>query len=135
MPNLLEWDARLSVGNEAVDAQHQSLLAQCKALADCLDGNDPAAEREFRQLFKTLIAFSREHFAAEEALLTQSGYPESDLQAHRAECDEFNYLAGQIITTENFDRQELQDFLSLWWSGHILGSVKKQRAFLECTRG
>ncbi|MCL2345609.1 MAG: hemerythrin family protein [Desulfobulbus sp.] len=132
MSSLLQWDSRLSVGNETLDAQHRNLLAQCKTLADCLAGNDAD---EFHRLFATLIAASREHFAAEEALLAQSGYPEADLEAHLDERDEFNYLADQIITAENFDPQELQDFLSLWWSGHILGSAKKQRDFLERAAG
>jgi len=131
MPNLIEWDSRLSVGNETLDAQHQSLLAQCKALGECLAGTGPEAEREFQEMFTALMAASRAHFADEQALLARSGYPEDELEAHRGEGDEFNYLADEIITTENFDRQELQTFLSLWWSGHILGFAKKQRPFLE----
>jgi len=130
MSNLLQWDSRLSVGNETLDAQHQSLLAQCKALADCLAEPGPEAERRFQEIFRALMDASRAHFADEEALLARGGFPEAELEAHRNERDEFSYLADEIITTENFDRHELQEFLSLWWSGHILGSARKQSAFL-----
>jgi hemerythrin len=128
MPNRAQWDPRLSVGNAALDAQHRNLLEHCNALADCLAEAGPEGERKFRQLFEELMTLSREHFAAEEALLARGGYP--DLEAHRNERDEFDYLAAEIITTENFDKDELQTFLALWWTGHILGSVKNQRAFL-----
>jgi len=128
MSSRLQWDPRLSVGNETLDAQHRDLLARCDALADCLAAG-AEGEQRFRKTFGELMALSREHFAAEEALLARAGYP--DLEAQRNERDEFEYLAAEIITTENFDRQELQTFLSLWWSGHILGSAAGQRPFLE----
>ncbi len=129
MSNRLQWDARHSVGNETLDAQHRALLAQCNALADCLADAGEEGDRTFRRLFDELMALSREHFAAEEALLARAGYPE--LEEHRNERDEFDYLAAEIITTENFDKHELQSFLALWWAGHIMGSAKKHRAFLE----
>lgn len=125
MASLLEWEPRHGVGNETLDAQHRSLLALCKALADCLDD---ANEQRFDETFGELMALAREHFAAEEALLAEHGYP--GLEDFRNEREEFGYLADEIATTENFDRSELQTFLALWWSGHILGSVKKQRPFL-----
>ena len=124
-----QWDPRLSVGNETLDAQHRDLLAHCNALADCLADTGAEADKAFRRIFEELMALSREHFAAEEALLAKGGYP--DLEELRHEREEFDYLAADIITTEHFDRDELQTFLALWWTGHILGSAGKQRAFLE----
>lgn len=129
MPNRVQWDLRHSVGNQTLDAQHKNLLAQCNVLADCLAEAGPEGDRKFRQVFEELMALSREHFAAEEALLARGGYPE--LEEHRNERDEFDYLADEIITTENFDKDELQTFLALWWAGHIMGCAKKYRAFLE----
>ena len=126
MPNRLQWEPRLSVGNETLDTQHQAILARCNALADCLG---EANDRRFDETFQELTALAREHFAAEEALLTQCGYPELD--DYRSEREEFDYLSAEIITTENFYRHELQTFLALWWSGHILGAARNHRAFLE----
>lgn len=129
MPKRMQWDPRHSVGHETLDAQHQELLAQCNALADCLAEAGAEGDRKFRATFEGMMALSREHFAAEEALLARGGYPE--LEALRNERDEFDYLAAEIVTIENFDKDELQTFLALWWTGHILGSAKQQRAFLE----
>jgi hypothetical protein len=46
------------------------------------------------------------------------------LEERQNEQDEFDYLANEMITTENFERIELQRFLTLWWVGHIVGSGK-----------
>ena len=32
---------------------------------------------------------------------------------------------------ENFDKIELQRFLSLWWVGHILDAVKQQSPYFS----
>ncbi len=128
MSNRVQWEPRHSVGNEILDDQHRNLLAQCNALADCLDAS-PEGDRKFRQVFDELLVLAREHFGAEEALLASHGYPELD--EHRNERDEFDYLAAEVATTENFDKDELQTFLALWWTGHILGSAGKHRACLE----
>ena len=127
MSNRMQWDPRHSVGNETLDDQHRNLLAQCNALADCLTDAGEDGDRRFRKIFDELMALAREHFATEEALLAGCHYPM--LEEHRNERDEFDYLAAEIITTENFDKDELQSFLALWWTGHIVGSAKKQRAF------
>ena len=129
MPNRVQWNPRHSVGNETLDNQHRDILAQCNVLADCLADDSEESDRRFRKTFDELMAFAQEHFAGEEALLASCGYPH--LEDHKNESDEFDYLAAEIITTENFDKLELQRFLALWWMGHIMGSSKKYRTFLE----
>ncbi len=129
MPNRVEWTPRHSVGNETLDGQHRDILARCNALADCLDDASEGNEGKFDEIFVDLMTRAREHFAAEEALLSHCGYP--DLDDHRSEQEEYGFLAAEIITTENFDRSELQTFLALWWAGHIMGSTKRHRDFLS----
>lgn len=126
MARPLEWAPEHGVGNEDLDAQHRRLLAHCRVLADCLEAAD---EARFDATFRELMHLARAHFAAEEALLAQCGY--TGLEDYRHECEEFDYLSAEIITTENFDRNELQSFLALWWAGHILGAARDHRACLE----
>jgi len=125
----VQWEPRHAVGNASLDDQHRTLLTHCNALADCIDEAGAEDERRFDAIFNELMILAREHFAAEEALLAGCGYP--GLDDCRSECEEFDYLADEIITTENFDRHELQAFLALWWTGHILGAAGNHRAFLE----
>jgi hemerythrin-like metal-binding protein len=121
MPTRVPWEPNFSVGHEAIDAQHQALLSQCNRLADlCTGGED--ADRQFDQAFEQLRALARAHFAAEAALLAEREHP--DVDDHAAECEEFDYLVDEIVTTDNFDRLELQRFLALWCLGHISGSVQ-----------
>ncbi len=128
MPNRIQWSADYSVGSEVLDAQHQAILAQCNALADCMTDAGLESNPKFKDTFAALMAQAAQHFATEEALLMQCGYPMLDEQQN--EHDEFDYLANEIITTENFEPIELQRFLALWWTGHIVGSSKKYRSFL-----
>ena len=58
----------------------------------------------------------------------QHGCPE--LEDHRFDCDEFEYLVSEIVTTEHFERVELQRFLALWFLGHVMGSAAQLRAAL-----
>ena len=127
MPNRVQWDPCFSVGNETLDAQHQRFLEQCNALADCLSEAGDAGTLKFDQLYAALMASAREHFSTEEALLASCGYPELD--DHRSEQEEFEFLAAEIITTDNFDRDELQTFLALWWAGHVMGAARNYRPF------
>lgn len=129
MPKRLEWSPHHSVGNDTVDNQHKAILAQCNALADCLDEASEDGDRRFDAIFQDLTARAREHFSAEEALLAESGY--ADLDDHRSEQEEYAFLAAEIATTENFDRSELQAFLALWWTGHIMGCARNHRGALE----
>ena len=62
--------------------------------------------------------YKRQHFSSEEDLLVDCAYP--TLEEHSNECDEFEYLVAEIVTTDNFDKLELQKFLIFWWVGHIL---------------
>ncbi len=123
MAKRVQWEANFSLGQATLDAQHRAILEQCNALADRLDAAD---EPGFDACFKELMVLAGDHFAAEDEALALRAY--ADIEDFRAECEEFDYLADEIITTENFDRDELQTFLGLWWSGHIAGAARRLRA-------
>jgi hemerythrin-like metal-binding protein len=129
MPNRTVWEPQYTVGHEAIDAQHQGLLAQCNQLADlCAAGDGAPDEPPFDAAFTQLKALARQHFDTEAALLADD--PER-LEDHRSECDEFDYLVGEIVTADNFSRLELQRFLALWFVGHIAGAAPVLRAVLD----
>ena len=129
MPNRMQWDPSYSVGDQALDDQHRNILARCDALADCVADTGAEGDREFQHIFDELMALAREHFATEEAHLAARGHPLLDELKHEGE--EYEYLAAEIVTTENFDRLELQRFLSLWWIGHIVEAANRHRAHFE----
>ena len=128
MPNRVPWDSDYSTGNEVLDRQHRNILAQCNSLADFVAA-DQHDDPQFHKLFNDLMTLAREHFATEATLLARCGA--AVLDDHENECSEFEYLAADIVTTDNFEKVELQRFLALWWVGHIMGTVKAYRAFLK----
>ena len=129
MLNRLIWDPGFSVGHDVIDAQHESLLAQCNLLADhCVAEDGEESARRFDQVLDRLKTMAREHFATEALLLASGGG--AALDDHRIECDEFEYLVGEVATTDKFDRPEVQRFLALWCAGHITGSARELRALL-----
>ncbi len=128
MPNRILWNPDYSMGNDILDNQHRAILAQCNALADCITNAAPDCDLRFSNTFTALMAQAGEHFSTEAALLSQCAYPL--LEEHLVEHDEFDYLANEIITTENFEQVELQRFLALWWVGHIVGSGKQHSPYL-----
>ncbi len=125
MPTRLPWEPRFGVGHELVDAQHREMLDQCNLLADLCAGGDEA-DRQFDQAFEQLRTLARAHFEVEAALLAERD--EAALEDHAAECEEFDYLVDEIVTTDNFSRLELQRFLALWCLGHISGAARLAEA-------
>ncbi|MEY2687844.1 MAG: hypothetical protein RL375_2042 [Pseudomonadota bacterium] len=123
------WEPQFSAGHQLIDAQHRGLLSQCNQLADLCEhaGAEPGFQA-FDQAYEQLKALARTHFETELSLLASANYP--DLEDHQFECDEFDYLSAEIVTAENFDRVELQRFLTLWCVGHISGSAQQQAACL-----
>lgn len=112
------WDSAYEIGHGLLDQQHRALLEQCNALADCVD------EQAFRAVFTAMLTQAREHFAAELDLL--GAEDPAWAQALAQELSEFEYLADDILTTENFAMDEIQRFLALWWVGHIVGVARNQ---------
>jgi hemerythrin len=128
-PSRVTWEPDFAVGHALIDAQHQRLLAQCNLLADLCPGDDGQdAGPRFDQAFDSLKTLALEHFETEASVLAASGH--AGIEDHRADCEEFEYLADEIATTENFDRPELQRFLALWCLGHVTASARQLRAAL-----
>lgn len=128
MPKRTQWIPHFSTGNATLDRQHQQLLMQCNALADCLTDSDEVGEESFPGILEKLMASVRAHFATEHELLARQGF--ATLDEHEHEGEEFEFLASEIISTENFDPDELQTFLALWCTGHIVGTSLLQRTCL-----
>ena len=132
MPLRVPWDPADDIGDAAIDAQHQALLAQCNRLADLCEADDGAnAKQAFDEAYAQLKALAHQHFETETARLAEAGDAgHAGLEDHQAECEEFDYLADEIATTANFDRLELQRFVALWWVGHVKGTAGRHREVL-----
>lgn len=127
----IEWKPEYSVGNDAIDADHQGLFALVQELANAditggfLDG-----------ILVRLEAYTEGHFEREEALMQKIGYPgfEEHVQAHRAFVEwlaavqktyrraaESPFLIGDMVN----------DFLESWLVEHILEEDMRYRDFIR----
>jgi hemerythrin len=80
----LQWTSTLSVGVPELDAQHQELFRRIDRLLDAMLHNDRS---EAERLLAFLRAYVVDHFAAEERLMAEVGYP--DAAGHAEEHHRF----------------------------------------------
>ena len=114
-----QWDESLATEHYAVDRQHQELIGMINALYDdIVAGRGKATTQE---TLKALSLYVVHHFAAEEELMTESGYPES--AKHKAEHEKLtakvgrisaDYGSGALILSVSLAR-----FLIEWFFHHI----------------
>ena len=114
---MTEWTPNLSTGNDLLDDQH-------KAIFEWLAELESAATDE-RTLFGAyaitrLKNFTRTHFAAEEALMKEAGYP--GLAEHIAEHEAFRARLAEIhLKSIGEDvSPETVRFLTDWLTHHIV---------------
>lgn len=121
---LIEWNDSLSVGVPSIDAQHAVLVETLNDLHDAMMSGQGHARTG--ALLSTLISYTHDHFAAEEAMLEAAGY--AQLDAHRARHRELtrqvqNYVA-RYERGEATVNMHLLNFLRDWLTNHIMKEDK-----------
>jgi hemerythrin len=81
----LRWEPSLEIGIAAVDEQHRELFRQVNALLDAM--REQRGAEEVQRLLAFLGRYIVEHFAEEERLMREAGYP--GLGPHRLEHRDF----------------------------------------------
>jgi len=116
---LLTWNSRYSVGVKALDGQHTVLFGILNDLHAAMMKGD--AQSLTGPLLRKLANYTKEHFAAEERMMTTAKYP--GLDAHRIQHRDLNKQVAEYIA--RFDRGEvtlnlhLLKFLRDWLTNHI----------------
>ena len=90
---LLTWSEKYSVGVKKIDEQHTALVGTLNELhAAMLKGQ---AASVTGNLLRKLVEYTRNHFAAEEALMSRTGYP--GLESHRTHHHELTRQVGEFV--------------------------------------
>ncbi len=127
---LLTFDKSYSVGIPFVDNQHEGLFDSINELhAAMLKGQ---ANVVIGSLLQDLLAYTRTHFGAEEAMLAKAKYP--GLLEHQTK---HNLLTAQVAEfAERYKRGDaalsvnLIHFLRDWLTSHILREDRAYSAWL-----
>lgn len=116
---LLEWNADLHTGVQDIDEQHAVLVELLNAVHEAVrERRDALAGL---RALDELIAYTRSHFAIEERLMGEVGYPEHAEHRiyHEALLDQIGALRQRLDTGEATISAELLDFLCVWLTRHI----------------
>jgi len=134
LPLLSGWTPGLSVGVEAMDAQHRQLFDRLNALVVAIRSGRGTSELDRTMSF--LDSYVREHFADEEKLMADAGYP--GLEGHRRMHASFTAELESVragIASQQADRQELAERLHLsmrdWLLRHIQVEDRAYGVFLK----
>lgn len=73
-----------------IEQQHQQLVSMLKNLNDAVKNHEPRSN--IYRIIDDVIVFTRQHFATEERVMLQSGYPE--INAHK---DKHNQLIEEAL--------------------------------------
>jgi hemerythrin-like metal-binding protein len=128
---MFEWSPNYSVGIGSIDAQHQGLFAIAHELYTAMSAGQ--GKNTLSRLLDRLVQYTAVHFAHEERLMRQYGYPM--LEKHRlehqkltAQVEEFQreFRAGRVALTV-----QLLKFLKEWLQHHIQESDRAYAPYLK----
>jgi hemerythrin-like metal-binding protein len=116
---LLDWKDEYSVGIEAVDHEHQELIALINRIYAELESAD--AKITVPAFFGDLLKAIGAHFALEEKFMREHDY--GRLDQHKADherlLDELRDIMEAFDHAVDVDSVELADRLDVWFSRHF----------------
>lgn len=121
---LIKWDDNLSVGVQEIDVQHTEMIEILNELHDAMVRGQ--AHDQTTSLLHRLVSHTHEHFAAEEAMMAATGYPQLDehREQHRELIRKIAIYVGRFERCETTLNYLLVDFLRDWLRIHILKDDK-----------
>jgi hemerythrin len=127
-----EWKQEYSVGHPILDEQHRGFFALCEEADECRKDRTLEGRQHFHSLLNELVLYAKRHFAAEERMLALCDYPL--LEQHQGEHEAFNDKLTDFAFQATFgelDRDGLFDYVTEWWTRHILDHDMKYRDHLQ----
>ena len=121
-----QWKPSYSVGNSMLDDQHKKLLGLCAKAVSCMSDDSREGVSQFHDILNDLADYVEKHFRTEEAVLRECGYPL--LERHREEHLEYQVKLTDFLvsaTRGEINKAALHNYLSHWWSDHILCSDRQ----------
>ncbi|WP_413204123.1 bacteriohemerythrin [Rhodospirillum sp. A1_3_36] len=119
--SLIKWSDKMSVGNAALDKDHQTLLKILNQFHAVVRGR--IGREVIPGLFEELAHYTEYHFGMEERLMRMCAY--EGLEQHKVLHDGLkrrvqNFKDRHSKDPDSFPVLEMFDFLSDWMMRHIL---------------
>jgi len=132
-PKLIPWTDDLSVGISSIDAQHQRLVAMTNDLHAAIVSGRGAAV--VARTLVGLLAYTVSHFAYEEKLLGETGYPgfEQHHAEHQRLVGAIKELQRDLAAGKPALSVDVRQFLKNWLRTHIRGTDQKYSQHLQAS--
>jgi len=126
---LIQWTEAMSVGVAELDQQHQGLVALLNQFHEqMMAGRGRAA---LAPVLDELLRYTEVHFAAEERLFLELGYPHalSHHVQHVALTAKVHALRDEAAAGRRFVSLETLNFLRDWLTEHIMNADMAYKPF------
>jgi hemerythrin len=113
------WNAKYSIGNAQIDAEHQGLIELANDIATFASHGEKVAR--VRKDILALYEHMRVHFQHENEYMLQLGYPR--YEEHKKQHEEILTAMNAIIKhSDNLDAlvYKLKQLMHAWVRGHVL---------------
>lgn len=132
--SLLNWNNNYSVGIEAMDSQHQKLLAIMNQFNDAMLAGK--SKDILGKVFQELIEYTAYHFTAEEELMKSANYQElsAHIQLHQELIKKVKDYHTRFAQGEMIISTEVMTFLKDWLINHIVRTDKKYGQFIHSSK-
>ncbi|GHV35913.1 hemerythrin [Synergistales bacterium] len=129
----LAWSQELETGNETIDSQHKQLFKLISDIVEaCMNGKDADVPKKALDF---LASYTVKHFADEEALQLQYGFP--DYERHKKIHDDFKVTAAALVEEYNSElsleklNSKIHSVVIHWLTRHIKGEDAKIAAHIR----
>ena len=133
--DLVVWSDELVTGVEIIDAQHRMLVNLINDANTIMSADSSA--KTLKRLVRDLLAYALFHFDAEEKLMLEYKYAESNPEDMETQLREHREFSARVISVRDgvekgnlISREELLTYLNSWLVGHILNTDKRLGAFI-----
>jgi hemerythrin len=125
------WTDKYSVGIQQIDDQHKRLVELVNDLYEAMTAG--RGSEVLGTVFNNLLVYTRTHFAEEETLMQQCGFPgfSEHKQLHERLTQQVIDLGEQFRDGRNSLTVPVATFLKDWLVKHIQGTDKKYVPFLK----
>lgn len=115
----VEWDDSFATGIESIDQQHKRLFVLVNELFDGVKHMDQEA---IKSVLGELVDYTVNHFAYEEKLFSEHGYPQEKehVAQHEKLVGTVSAFVSEFESGESMVDFRLLNFLRSWLAGHIL---------------
>jgi hemerythrin-like metal-binding protein len=130
----VDWKPEYSVGHVEIDQQHRKLVDIINHLHDSMKmGGKP---EDLMRIMNDLVNYTRYHFAHEEKLMQQAGYPDlaTHQRVHRAMVEQVEKFRREAGSSRTGFSIKLMGFLKTWLTDHIMGTDQKYAPSLKTVK-